>query len=74
MSTKPGRHYAYADVTVEEHAMLVRLAKAEGLSISNFVRRCVNAYLLEGDEDAPLLEERRIGRGRRKLAHEQKGA
>jgi Mobilization protein NikA len=51
------RHYVYAVCTHAEHVLLERLAKKEGLSISNFVRRCVNGYLLELGDDVTLLEE-----------------
>lgn len=58
MSPKlPGRHYAYAEVTEAEYAVMKALAKKEGLSIANFVRRCVNGYLLELGDDVPLLGE-----------------
>lgn len=52
------RHYAYALCrTDEEFAIIKRAAAAEGLSVSNFVRRAVNAYLLEQAEDSGLLSE-----------------
>jgi hypothetical protein len=51
------RHLVFAQCTKAEHLFLEALAKKEGLSISNFVRRCVNSYLLELGDDAMLLEE-----------------
>jgi len=52
------RHYAYALCRTDaEYALVVSAARAEGLSVSNFVRRCINHYLLAVDEDAALLEE-----------------
>ena len=56
------RHYAYARVTDAEYHVLRAVAQKEGLSISNFVRRCVNSYLLELGDDVALLEERQSGR------------
>lgn len=59
MRTQP-RHFAYADLTEEEHAVVKRFAQREGLSVADFVRRCVNAYLLEvSDDDVPLIAEKR---------------
>lgn len=52
-----GKHYAYAPVTDAEYAVLKAIAKKDGLSISNFVRRCINSYLLELGDDVPLLAE-----------------
>jgi hypothetical protein len=59
------RHYAYACCKDDrEYALVVGAATAEGLSVSNFVRRCINAYLIELSEDGPLLEEQDGQRGR----------
>lgn len=53
------RHYAYALMKDDaEFAVLRTAAKAEGLCISNYVRRAINCYLLEvHGEHATLLEE-----------------
>ena len=52
------RHYAYAQVNDAEYAVMKAAAARDGLSISDFVRRCVNGYLLELGDDVPLLEEK----------------
>jgi hypothetical protein len=58
MTIRRGRHYAYADLTEAEYAYLKACATREGLTVSNYVRRCVNSlWLEEGRDDAPLLEE-----------------
>lgn len=51
------RHYAYAACTAAEHAVIRRFAEREKLSISDFVRRCVNGFLIEEGDDVPLLSE-----------------
>lgn len=53
------RYVVYADCTLAEHEVIKAQAKKDGLSISDWVRRCVNTYLLELGDDVPLLEERR---------------
>jgi hypothetical protein len=55
------KHFAYAQVSDAEYAVLKAIAQRDGLSISNFVRRCVNSYLLELGDDVPLLEEQAPG-------------
>ncbi len=64
------KHYAYAQVTDAEYVVLKAAARKEGLSISDFVRRCVNSVLVELGDDVPLLAEQaeRRGRGRRPRA------
>ena len=57
------RHYAYALVSDAEYAVIRAQAKKAGLSISDYVRRCVNSMLLEEADDVPLLAERRSDRG-----------
>jgi hypothetical protein len=37
-------------------------AALEGLTVSNFVHRCINAYLVDIDDGGLLLEERTQGR------------
>jgi len=51
------RHYAYAFCSEREYAVIKRFATKEGLSISDFVRRCVNGYLVEQGDDVELLTE-----------------
>jgi len=51
------RHYAYAFCSEREYAVIKHFAAKEGLSISDFVRRCVNGYLLEQGDDVELLTE-----------------
>jgi len=51
------RHYAYAFCSEREYAVIKRFAAKEGLSISDFVRRCVNGYLVEQGDDVELLTE-----------------
>lgn len=52
------RYHAYAQVSEAEYALIVAQAKAEGLTIADFVRRCINAALLEQGDDVPLLTEK----------------
>jgi hypothetical protein len=59
------RHYAYAQLSDVEYEVLKAAARKENLSISDFVRRCVNSYLLELDEDTPLLQEQETGPSKR---------
>jgi hypothetical protein len=52
------RHHAYAEVTPEEFALVRQLAHREEVTVSNFVRRCINSVILEAGDDAiPLLRE-----------------
>jgi hypothetical protein len=53
------RSYAYAACTAAEYAIVLARARREGLSVSDYVRRCINAVLLEEGDDVPLLAERR---------------
>jgi hypothetical protein len=58
-----GRHFAYAMLSTAEYAVVKGQAARAGLSVSDYVRRCINSMLLEeGDDDIPLLEERRKSR------------
>ena len=59
-SGPPRRHYAYAELTDQEFVVAKAAARAAGLTMSDFVRRCINSYLLEGGEDVPLLQEHEI--------------
>lgn len=55
------RWVIYAHVTEAEHAMIKALAKAENVSIAEWMRRAVNRQLFERDEDSELLTERGEG-------------
>ena len=54
-----GQHLAYAKLTRAEYAVLKRKADEAGLTISDYVRRCINSLWLEEGDDVPLLLERR---------------
>lgn len=56
-----------ADVSAEEYAVVVRLARREGASVATFLRRCVNRYIEAETEDEPLLTERVHGAISREL-------
>lgn len=56
------QHYAYAKLTDEEWAVVRKRARREGLTMSNYVRRCINAVALEEGDESMLLEERCSGR------------
>ncbi len=64
------RKFIYGQVTEEEHAMVKIRARAEGVSVSEWVRRAVNRYLFDSDENAKLIQE--LGEGRVR-ASEQDG-
>lgn len=53
-----GRHYAFAECSDAEYAVLKAQADKAGLRISDYVRRCINSVWLEEGDDIPLLEER----------------
>ena len=57
-----GRHYAYAELTDAEWAVVCKRARREGLTMSNYVRRCINAVALQEGDESMLLEERCSGR------------
>ena len=58
MAQSHGKHYVYAQVSALEVALLKTIARREGISLMNFVRRCINGALLElGDEHLPMLRE-----------------
>ncbi len=58
---KPGqKHFVvYANVSEVERGIVADEAAKEGISLSDFVRRCINSYLLEQGDDVPLLAEKR---------------
>jgi len=49
--------YIFAGCSAADHAMLRRVATREGLTMSDFVRRCVNQWLMDEGDDVPLLRE-----------------
>jgi hypothetical protein len=51
------RRYIYACASHAEWDVVKTFADREGLTMSDFVRRCVNAYLTEADDDVLLLAE-----------------
>ncbi len=56
------RHHIYARVSNKEYETVSRLANRDSLSIANFMRRCVNAVLLEeGLEEELLIEHDHAG-------------
>lgn len=59
------KHYAYAPLSEAEYAIVTQEARRDGLSIADFVRRCINSYLLELGDDVPLLAEQAERRGNR---------
>lgn len=56
------RYYAYALLTSAEFLVVRGRAKREGLSMSNYVRRCLNSVALEEGDDSLLLDEKQWGR------------
>lgn len=58
---KPGMKWygVWAQLSEAENARVRELVALEGLSISDFVRRCINGYLVELDDDGLLLAEKR---------------
>ena len=58
---KPGVPWfgVYAQLSEVERDRVREVAKLEGLSLSDFVRRCINGYLVEIDDDGLLLAEKR---------------
>lgn len=62
MRLKPQHKYIYASVTDAEYLAVSARAKFEGLSMSNYLRRCINAVALEEGDEAILVEERTSGR------------
>lgn len=50
-------HYVYARCTATEYELIEKLAAKEHLTVSDFVRRCVNGYLLDQGDDVLLLRE-----------------
>lgn len=63
---KPGQQVfaISAQLSQAEHQRVHDLAALERLSVSDFVRRCVNAYIVELEDDGLLLAEQAERRGR----------
>lgn len=51
-----------AKVTSTEAKLVAQHAAVEGLSLSNYIRRCINGAIIESNEDSELLTE--VERGR----------
>lgn len=59
------------EVTADEQHIIAEAAKAEGVSITNYLRRGVNNMLLESDDNAALLNERNRRHAQSTLTPEQ---
>lgn len=57
----PKRRMAFSELSAREYALVRRLAKRDGITIANFIRRCINGALLEEGLDDELLDERTRG-------------
>ncbi len=54
------KHFVvYANVSEVERGIVAGEAAKEGISLSDFVRGCINSYLLEQGDDVILLAEKR---------------
>ena len=56
------RRQLFAEVSDAEYALVRDLARREGVTLANYIRRCVNSVILEGGDDVPLLTEKEQGR------------
>jgi hypothetical protein len=63
------QYHVYAWVTKDEHARVTALAARDGMSMADYVRRAINAMLLEQGDDAAFLRESGTRRGRPKTSH-----
>jgi predicted GIY-YIG superfamily endonuclease len=61
--------HVYASVSQDEHARVKAHAQKAGLTMSDYVRRCINAWWFEEDETVILLEEKGNGWSRRGKGH-----
>jgi len=52
------RYLLQTQVSPSERDLVQAQASRDGLSISDFIRRCINSYLLDVDDDGPLIEEK----------------
>ena len=57
------RRQLFAEVSDAEYALVRDLARREGVTLANYIRRCVNSVILEAGDDVPLLAEKEQGRG-----------
>lgn len=55
------RSYAYALVSKAEHDRIKAKATAAGLSVSDYVRMCINSVWLEEGDDTELLATKKEG-------------
>jgi DNA invertase Pin-like site-specific DNA recombinase len=65
MSRNPNRtdrHIVAARLTRAELEAVIAAAAGEGVSVSNFIRRCINGALLESGDDQVLLRDVEWGR------------
>lgn len=58
LTEQPRRCRIYALCTQEEYAVVEAQAQKEQVSLSDYLRRCINSTLLEGGDEVPLLAER----------------
>lgn len=49
----------YANVSADEHNDLAELAKREGISLAELIRKALNVYVERADPDGVVLLERR---------------
>lgn len=52
---------AFAELSQREHAVLRRLAKSDGITVANYIRRLINGALIEEGRDDDLFKERNRG-------------
>lgn len=57
------RRQLFAEVSDAEYALVRDLARREGVTLANYIRRCVNSVILEAGDEVPLLKEKEQGRG-----------
>lgn len=53
----------------DEFTAIEAAAAREGISLSNFLRRCINGFFLDSADDAVLVRERHRGRQPQEIAH-----
>lgn len=63
------RDMLYVECSVDEGRAVRQRAHDAGLTLSNYIRRCINATLLEEGDDGPLLADRHAGRPRQMAVH-----
>lgn len=55
----PRRAVLWVTLTVEEQAIIWKLAQRDGITMAQYVRECINDRLVEEGDDVPLLRIRR---------------